>query len=282
MPTETVDEDFFAPPRPPELGHMSDQHREGYVMRKQTSVSLATSLLVTVLIVPSVLANTRSHARAVSLTFVEGTVIARRFGSAKWARADLNMPIEQGVSIATARNSFAEVQFENGSTVRVGELSRVDFVQMGNDVHGGYVNHLNLAVGLATINVIPRRHDDFVLTASGASLLPHGKTEFRADLSRDDLRVEVFDGRVRAADSSESKQLRSNQVLACDYNASANFHVTDKIRMDEWDSWVQMRDRQANLAAYSGPGPGMYDWEQDLIPFGGMGMLPGALAENGF
>ena len=261
---------------------MSDQRRVGYVMCKQTSVSLAIFLLVTLFFVPAVLANTHSHARAVSLTFVEGTVIARRSGSPKWGRADSNMPIEQGASVATARNSFAEVQFENGSTVRLGELSRVDFVQMGTAVHGGYVNHLNLAVGFATINIIPKRHDEFVLTASGASLLPHGKTEFRADLSRDHLRVEVFDGRVQAADSSQSKQLRRNQVLACDYNARGVFHVTDTIQMDEWDSWVQMRDRQASLAAYSGPGPGMYDWEKDLIPFGGMGLLPGAFAENGF
>jgi len=192
------------------------------------------------------------------------------------------MPIEQGVSIATARNSFVEVQFENGSTVRVGELSRVDFLQMGNAMHGGYVSHLNLAAGFATIHVMPRRHDEFVLTASGASLLPHGKAEFRADLSRENLRVEVFDGRVRAGDSSQSQQLRSNQVLAYDYNARAVFHVTDTIQMDEWDNWVQARDQQASMAAYNDPGPGMYEWEKDLIPYGGMGLLPGAFGETGF
>jgi ferric-dicitrate binding protein FerR (iron transport regulator) len=249
-------------------------------MCRRTSVSLAICLLVTLFFVPSVLANTHSHARAVSLTFVEGTVIARKSGSPKWARADLNMPIEQGVSIATARNSFIEVQFENGSTVRIGELSRMDFVQMGNDVHGGYVNHLNLAVGFATINIMPRRHDEFVLTASGASLQPHGRAEFRTDLSRDQLRVEVFDGRVQAADPDQPRQLRSNQVLACYYTARAVCHVTNPIQIDDWDSWVQMRDQQATLAAYSDPGPGMYDWEQDLIPFGGMGALPGIFADG--
>jgi ferric-dicitrate binding protein FerR (iron transport regulator) len=261
-------------------------------MRQQRSVSLAVFLLVTLpSFAPSGLANTHnpeespslagiSHARVVSLSLVEGTVIARRPGSSKWARATLNMPIEQGVSIATARLSFAEVQFENGSTVRLGELSRIDFMQMAFASRSGYVNHLNLAVGFATINIIPKRHDEYVLTAAGASLLPHGKTEFRVDLSRGHLRVEVFDGRVQAADSSQSEQLRRNQVLACDYNVRALFHVTDTIQMDEWDRWVQMKDRQASLAAYSGPGPGMYDWEKDLIPFGGL--FPGAFEADGF
>ena len=250
-------------------------------MRNQRSVSLAILLLVTFSFASSGLANTHSQARAVRLSFVEGTVIARRPGSQKWARADLNMPIEQGVSIATARHGVAEVQFENGSTLRLGELSRVDFMQMGFTPDRGYINHLNLTVGVTTVNVIPQRHDEYVLTASGASLVPHGKTEFRADLSHGHLRVEVFKGRVQAADSSQSQQLERNQVLACDYRVRADFHVTDNIQMDEWDRWVQMRDRQASLAAYNVPPPGMYEWESGLMPFGGDGTFPG-FGEDGF
>src|SRR5580704_148563 len=239
-------------------------------MRNQKSVSLAILLLVTFSFASSGLANTHSQARAVRLSFVEGTVIARRPGSQKWARADLNMPVEQGVSIATARQSIAEVQFENGSTVRLGELSRVDFMQMGINPDRGYINHLNLTVGFATVNVIPQRHDEYVLTASGASLVTHGN-----------LRVEVFKGRVQAADSSQSQPLGRNQVLACDYRVRADFHVTDNIQMDEWDRWVQMRDRQASLAAYNVPAPGMYEWESGLMPFGGDGTFPG-FGEDGF
>ena len=250
-------------------------------MRNQKSVSLAILLLVTLSFASSGLANTHSQARAVRLSFVEGTVIARSPGSRKWARAALNMPIEQGVSIATARHSIVEVQFENGSTLRLGELSRVDFMQMGIGPDGGYINHLKLAVGFTTVNIVPQRHDEYVLVASGASLVPHGKSEFRADLSRGHLRVEVFKGRVQAADSSQSQPLRRNQALACDYSVRADFQVTDNIQMDDWDTWVQKRDRQASLAAYNVPAPGMYDWESGLMPFGGDGTFPG-FGEDGF
>ncbi len=250
-------------------------------MRNQKSVSLAILLLVTLSFASSGLANTHSQARAVRLSFVEGTVIARTPGSPKWARAALNMPIEQGVSIATAKHSIVEVQFENGSTLRLGELSRVDFMQMGIGSDGGYINHLRLAVGITTVNIVRQRHDEYVLVASGASLVPHGKSEFRADLSRGHLRVEVFKGRVQAADSSQSQLLRSNQVLACDYSVRADFQVTGNIQMDDWDRWVQERDRQASLAAYNVPPPGMYEWESGLMPFGGDGTFPG-FGEDGF
>jgi len=250
-------------------------------MRNRKSVSLAVLLLVPLSFSSPGVANTHSQARAVRLSFVEGTVIARTPGSRKWARAALNMPIEQGVSIATAKHSIVEVQFENGSTLRLGELSRVDFMQMGIGPDGGYINHLKLAVGFTTVNIVPQRHDEYVLVASGASLVPHGKSEFRADLSRGHLRVEVFKGSVQAADSSQSQPLRRNQVLACDYSVRADFQVTDNIQMDDWDRWVQKRDRQASLAAYNVPPPGMYDWESGLMPFGGDGTFPG-FGEDGF
>lgn len=250
-------------------------------MRNQKSVSLSILPLVILSLASPGLANTDSRARAVRLSFVEGTVIVRRPGSPKWAPAALNMPIEQGISIATARHSIAEVQFENGSTLRLDELSRVDFVQMDITPESGFINHVNLAVGVTTVNVMPKRHDEYVLTASGATLAPHGKAEFRADLSHRHLRVEVFKGRVQAADSSQSQPLRKNQVLACDYRSRTNFQVTENIQMDDWDKWVQMRDRQASLAAYSVPPPGMYEWENGLMPFGGMGTFPG-FGDDGF
>jgi len=107
-------------------------------MRRRHLVVGGIFLLRALSFAPLALANARnpqrssspasvSHVRAVSLSLVEGTVIVRMPEAGKWARATLNMPIEQGISIATARHSFAEVQFENGSTVRIGELSCMGF-----------------------------------------------------------------------------------------------------------------------------------------------------------
>jgi hypothetical protein len=90
---------------------------------------------------------------------------------------------------------------------------------------------------------------------------------------------------VQAADSKQSEKLGKNNVLAYDYHASGAFQVTDTIQLDEWDRWVQARDRQANLEAIrdqaNSPGGLLYGWD-DLIPFGGMGVFPGAYDGGGF
>lgn len=225
----------------------------------------------------------KSHARVVSLSLVEGTVIERGPGSGKWVRAALETPIQEGVSIVTARHSFAEVQFENGSTVRLGELSRIDFTELTLAPRGGYVDGLRFRAGFVTIHMLPSRHDECVLDASGASLMPRGKTEFRTDLSRGHLRIEVFSGHVQVADSTHAEKLRKNQVLAYDYPARSGFRVRDAIQMDAWDKWVRARDRQADLAAYNNQSPGglLYGWDE-LIPFGGMGAFPYGDSDDGF
>jgi len=119
-----------------------------------------------------------SQARAVRLSFVEGTVTVRRPGSTEWAKASVNTPIQQGFSVATSKNSYAEVQFENGSTVRLGQLSRVDFSELALTSSGGKVNHLTFERGYSTFHFIPEHHDEYLVRASGLTMTPHGKTNF--------------------------------------------------------------------------------------------------------
>lgn len=260
-------------------------------MRQQGFVPLSVLLLLTLSFAPSLLADADdlqapapadvSHARVVTLSFVSGTVIARRPGSRRWSAAKLDTPIEEGVSLATAKNSFAEVQFENGSTLRVGELSRVDFAQLALAPQSGrHISRLTLVVGVATIHVMPKRHDEYILNASGASLTPHGKAEFRTDLNHGHVRVEVLTGRVEAADATQTERLAKNQVLAYDDSSTGDFQVTDSIQVDEFDKWVQARDREASLEAYRDSD----GWDAS-IPFGfggSMGALTGALGGDSF
>ena len=225
---------------------------------------------------------TLAHARVVSLSLVQGAVIIRRPGSAKWSRATLDLSVEEGTSIATARNSFAEVQFENGSTLRIGELSRVDFTQMALGARGGRVDHVKLAFGQATANVAPGRHDDYVMSVVNAALTPLGKSEFRADLRRNLLRVEVFAGHLEAGDSDQSVRVGKNQILALEGESQSSFRVTSPIHLDQWDEWVLGRDEQAALRAYrenAAMDAELNDWSHVVPP---PGLFTGGIVDDGF
>jgi hypothetical protein len=215
-----------------------------------------------------------SHARAVSLSMVHGVVAVRKPESGEWVHATVNTPIEEGFVIATERNSFAEVQFENGSTVRIGEFSRIEFKQLALAPYSGRVSRMTLVVGVATFTVMPQRNDEYLVTASGVSLTPRGKAEFRTDLKGGIMRAEVFKGRVQAADAKQSDTIGKNRVLVYNYRSNGAFQETKAIQRDGWDKWVQARDREADLAAYrsvddpNNAGGLLYGWD-DLVPFGG-------------
>jgi len=218
-----------------------------------------------------------SHVRVVRLSFVDGTVTVRSPESTEWTPATVNVPIQEGFSLATAKKSFAEVQFENGSTVRLGELSSVDFTQLALTPQGGHINHLALDEGYATLHVIPMRNDEYLLSASGVTLKPHGKTEFRTDLNQDHLRVEVFSGHVQASDSNQTETLAKNKALVRDADSGTPFQVTNKIQKDDWDKWTDARERQSTLAYRDqavGPGAPIYGWD-DLDVYGDWGNFPG-------
>lgn len=218
-----------------------------------------------------------SHVRVVRLSFMEGAVTLRRAGSTEWERAMLNSPIQEGFSLATGKKSFVEVEFENGSTVRLGELSGVDFSQLALTAQGGRINHLTLDQGYATFHVIPERHDEYTLSAAGVTVAPRGKAEFRSDLNQDRLRVEVFDGHVQASDSSQTENLGKNHALVRDISSSAPFQVTDKVQKDDWDKWTSARDQQSALAVNEeamGINAPIYGWD-DLDVYGEWSYFPG-------
>ena len=218
-----------------------------------------------------------SQARVVRLSFVEGTVTVRRPGSTEWAKASVNTPIQHGFSIATSKASFTEVQFEDGSTVRLGQLSRVDFSELALDSSGDKVNHLAFDEGYSTFHFIPEHHDEYLVQASDLTMTPHGKTEFRVDIQTQQMRLEVLEGDVQVTGSHESERLGKDKVLTCDIGAGTPFQITHGIEKDDWDKWVAARDEQSTLAyndsAVSIDAP-MYGWD-DLDAYGDWGDFPG-------
>ena len=96
----------------------------------------------------------------------------------------VNTPIQEGFELSTAANSYAEVEFENGSTARLGEFSKVSFDQLAMDENGNKLNRLTFEQGYATFHFLPEHHDAYTVKVADATLTPNGKSEFRADLEQ--------------------------------------------------------------------------------------------------
>ncbi len=220
---------------------------------------------------------TLSHVRVVRLSYVSGTVAIKRPGATEWAKALVNTPIQEGFTISTADHSYAEVQFENGSTARLGELSKLDFTQLALGPTGDKLNKMSLEQGYASFHFLPERGDVYSVEVAGATIAPRGKAEFRTDFNPPRLRVEVFNGSVDFDGSAKSLKLGKDKVLDFNTQTAETVALNSGISEDDWDHWVKGRDRQSTLAlqesAVGASGP-IWGWS-DLDAYGDWAFFPG-------
>ena len=219
-----------------------------------------------------------SHVRVVRLSYVSGTVAVKRPASTEWAKAQANTPIQEGFELSTSANSYAEVEFENGSTARLGEFSQVNFDQLAMDENGNKLNRLIFGQGYATFHLLPEHHDAYSVKVAEATLAPDGKCEFRTDLDHGKVRVEVFSGSVEVATPSKTAKLGKDKVLEFDSEATeVAANVKQGIVKDSWDKWTSERDTQSQLSLTDSAVPArspLYGWS-DLNAYGEWGFFPG-------
>jgi hypothetical protein len=252
----------------------------------KTKIGLAATLFVLVVVAGGSVhllaaAEEYSRARVVRLSFTEGMVTLQRPDLADSAKAPVNTPIQEGFKLSTADDSYAEVEFENAfSTARLGQLSMIEFTQLGLAASGSKINRLKLDQGYATFHFVGERDDIYEVQVGETTLTPSGKSEFRTDFGDGQLRVEVFAGAVNVSSPHGSQMLTRNAVLDLPAGPEARYQVSQGITKDAWDEWVAKRDQQvASRPAATGPysaqvRSGFYGWN-DLSGYGDWGFVPG-------
>src|ERR1019366_8146121 len=162
-----------------------------------------------------------AHALVVRLSFVEGDVAVQRPDVQGWAEAPINTPLLEGFKLSTGENSFAEVQFQNGDTLRQGQGAIVAITQLQLTGAGSSVSRVELLEGYATIHTSRTDHGDvFELVTPHGLVTARGEAMFRVDLDQNLERVEVFKGIVDVSSNLGSWALDSNSVLVLQPGAS--------------------------------------------------------------
>lgn len=240
-------------------------------------------ILLALLAAGTAWAQDNSRARIVRLSFVAGDVTVQRPDVQTWAEAPANTPLQEGFHLSTAANSFAEIQFENGGTIRLGETSLLDLTQLERTADGGTINHVDLRQGYATFHPLPSALGEplQVGTAYG-TVTAQGGTLFRVDLQPGAQRVEVFEGVVDVQSNIGDYSLDQDSVLILQPGTDQPAVVTHGITRDDWDNWVDDRESQSQ-APPNAPSPGTYTGQaagsaygwNDLLQYGTWSNVPG-------
>jgi hypothetical protein len=237
--------------------------------RIQFSLAILTVTFIALLTASPIWAQSNSPARVLRLGFIEGDVKVQRPDVQAWAEAPVNTPLEEGFKVSTEENSYAEIQFENGGAIRLGEHSLLDLTQLGLAPSGSAINRVGLRQGYATFHPLPSRQGDSlqVSTPYSTIIAPAAGARFRVDLEQDEQRVEVFDGSVDVQSNLGAMTISKDSVLIMQPGTSEPTVVSQGITKDDWDNWVD--DREAHLQMPSdGPSPNGYGGDADEAVYG--------------
>jgi Family of unknown function (DUF6600)/FecR protein len=230
-------------------------------------------------VMASMTAHATSHVRIVRLSYVDGNVQMDRASGQGMERAILNAPIIEGARILTGANGLAEVEFEDNSTVRLGEATEVRFSQLLINDEGDKVNEVDLVRGTMYFDARGDKHGIDRVTAAGHTFIVRRNSQLRFMMLGDQAQVSVLGGEAQFESNGQIAKIKKNDTVTVDSTNPAGMVLAkgvDSIPLDRWNS-----ERAAYQAAYSydsyGYGSrGMSGFGYaDLAYYGGFTFLPG-------
>jgi hypothetical protein len=181
---------------------------------------------------------------------VRGQVFVQATDEGEWTEAVVNFPIADGDRILTEQDGRTELQFRDGTYVRVGEESQLDIVALGFD-QGKAFFHFNQMEGKIYVNYRP-------ISGEASSLyvdLPYGvlssyvPSRFKVDLTSSEARISVMEGSAEFKRDGRPIPIAQGKTLIAREGGYAE--VAQLYGRDEWDRWNEARDDEPLQRTYA-------------------------------
>lgn len=184
-----------------------------------------------------------SNARIVRLSYVNGDVQFDRRDGQGYGRAIMNLPVVQGARLWTrGEDALAEVEFEDGSTLRLVPETAVEFQEMSLRGSGEKVTSVDVQNGTAYFDV--RKHmGDFRVTFGGQQVNVTGPASFRIFGDKSQFKLAVYKGDVNLQSGGHQLRVRKGETFSMDLSDPSRYNLAKSIAEGSYDDWNQERAR---------------------------------------
>jgi hypothetical protein len=235
------------------------------------SAGVASCLLLTVC------AFADSNARVVRLSEVQGDVQVDRNTGQGFEKAFLNLPITKGVKLEAKRDGRAEVEFEDGSTLRITPNTVITFSQLSLRDSGAKVSAMHLQEGTVYVNFAGTKDDEFSLTFAHENLSASHSAHFRIEMGDTAATLAVFNGDLQIEGESGSVAVSKNHSASFDLTDGDHYTLAKNTEPDPYDAWDKEQNQyhqQYASNSYSSYSPYAYG-TSDLNYYGAFSDVPG-------
>ena len=182
---------------------------------------------------------TEGPVRMARFAYIKGDVTWRPDSSASWSKATNNLPIRQGAEITVNEGGRADLQFDDGSSLRLGSGAVVVLKVLFSDDKGEFTE-IAVNDGLATLH---SRHSDAVYQVDTpmASVKFSGESQVRFGVDGGS-EIAVQEGSASVEGSAGKTTLTAGNYLYL--RDAAAPYTTHKIpSADTWDQWNAERNK---------------------------------------
>jgi len=241
-----------------------------------SSKVLAGFFLSVVFVLGSIPATAKSSVRIVRLSYVEGSLQIDR-NTGKYEKAFVNLPIIEGAKLRASSDSRAEVEFEDGSTLRIVPDTTVQFPQLSLEDSGAKISSVEILSGTAYINYAGTKDNSLSLVFGREKIALTKSARLRLGVDDKGSAIAVFKGDVQVDTPSGQQALKKNQTLQ--FDATENDKVAlvkdvDEQPFDAWDKQQEQYHQRYGANSYSNSSNNTYG-VADLNYYGNFFSVPG-------
>ena len=178
-----------------------------------------------------------SQARIVRLSDVQGSVQIDKNTGMGFENAFLNLPITQGAQVRTHDRGRAEIEFEDGSTLRLTPNTTVEFSTLGLSDSGKRISVINLVEGMAYVNWLGKSGDEFSLNFSREKISLDRAAHFRVETSPQAANLAVFKGDVDVEGPAGKVMVEKKKSATFDVADNDKYTLANNIAEAPLDSW---------------------------------------------
>lgn len=216
-----------------------------------------------------------SNVRIVRLSYIEGGVEIDR-NTGQFEKAITNLPITTGAKLRTEADGRAEVELEDGSTVRLGSNTAVQFPQLSLRDSGVKASTIEVQNGTAYVEFSGAKGNELSVRFADQRIELTQAAHLRIICGQQGQSVAVFKGNIQVEGPSGTVQVKKNQTATLDPSANAPV-IAKEVEPEPLDSWDKQQSQYQQRYAsnsYDNYSPYRYG-TSDLAYYGTFFNAPG-------
>src|ERR1700680_3679832 len=190
------------------------------------------------------------------------------------ACAFLNLRITQGAQVRTHDRGRAEIEFEDGSTLRLTPNTTVEFSSLGLKDSGKRVSVINLVEGMAYVNWLGKSGDEFSMNFSHEKISLDHPAHFRVQASPEIAKLAVFKGNVDVDAPTGKVMVEKKKTATFDAADNDKYTLAKNVEEGPLDSWDKEASSYHDQYAKNNSSPYGYG-ASDLNYYGAYSNVPG-------